>query len=54
MGMKLTRADNRNVQKEKGACNRVARRLQFFASKYDGASLQDFLRVVVILLHTLT
>lgn len=54
MGMKLTRADNGNVQKEEGACNRVARRLQVFASGYDGASLLGFLRCVVVSLHTLT
>lgn len=52
--MKLTRADDGNVQKEKDACNQVARRFQVFASGYDGASLQDFLKVVVVLLHTLT
>lgn len=52
--MKLTRADNGNVQNEKDSCNQVARRFQFFASGYDGASLQDFLRVVLVLWHTLT
>lgn len=35
LGMKLMREGNGNVQKEKDACNQVARSLQVFASRCD-------------------
>lgn len=42
LGMKLIREGNGNVQKEKDACNQVARSLQVFASRCDGGLTTRF------------